>query len=265
MGRTLSRTRPATLKAIIPARIMPITSAGSAVDAATTTSAAVSGAMYQARPASEPDQQVQYPQRQQVDGDGHGHDHPGVEVAEMAVTGGVVDGDDQPGAARGDRGEHEQMPVPPSEAGAVGGQGLRDLVVEVDPPHREQDQQTARDDAVELGVEPPSSTTVWMATVAGEHRLTQHDDREQSVALDDVAGGAMTSADPLRPDGNEQLARARTITDASEPPGSDEKSDPPHLADDDPDCETPCTCAGAGSAPADARSQWVTWARRMTT
>ena len=77
--------------------------------------------------------------------------------------------------------------------------------VEVDPPHREHDQQAADDDGDEVADGASASSATCTPTVADEHRLAEHDDREEPVALGDVAAGATASGRPLGPDRHGQL------------------------------------------------------------
>ena len=81
--------------------------------------------------------------------------------------------------------------------------------VEVDPPHHEEREQPADDDEPEVAERSVEIDRRLHPDGCGQHRLTEHDDREQAVALGDVAGM------PRRPPG---LTRPRSGSRARSPP-----------------------------------------------
>ena len=185
---------------------------------------------------------VESPHHQDVDRHRHGHGGPGLHVAQLGVARRVVDPDGQAGAGGGRRGVHEVVPVAPHEGHEAprpgGGAGLRDHPlagqVEVHPPQAEHDEQAADDHGGQVAERALGVERLLHAERRRQHRLAQDDDREQGVALHDVAGMPGRRGRALGPPGHRQLGHRQHDEPGEEHRlGREQQRHPPQLHDRD--------------------------------
>ena len=141
--------------------------------------------------------EVHGPQAQQVDGDGDGDGRRSLDRGQLGVIGDLVEHDLEPGADGGRTGEHDEVAVAPDERLTPVASANTSRGPLGDRP-RPAGRSTAttwrtrsavrrpRSDTM-LGVEPAGVDRIAHPGRGGQHRLAEHDDREQPVALGDVA------------------------------------------------------------------------------
>ena len=167
-------------------------------------------------------------------------------VGELGVTRHLVDLDEESSADRGRAREHEVVPVAPRERapcvllrsrGAPVRRAARSAGRSRSTTSRTRSAARRRRRTRGRRTGCRRSSAACTPTVADEHRLAEHDDREQPVALGDVARVPRRPCRPLGPDRHAQLERAPSTKNASErsASGSEHSATQPSWHDRDAD------------------------------